>query len=109
MPAAFAPFRHPAFRMLWWANLAANIGLWVQNTGAGWMMTSLDPSPMMVSLVQAASMLPVFMLALPAGALADIIDRRIYLIGAQAWVLSMAALLALLSTQASSAPGGCWC
>ena len=97
MPAAFAPLRHSAFRLLWWANLAANIGLWVQNTGAGWMMTSLDPSPVMVSLVQAASMLPVFLLALPAGALADIIDRRTYLIGAQAWVLSVAALLAVLT------------
>jgi MFS family permease len=106
MPAAFAPFRHPAFRMLWWANLAANIGLWVQNTGAGWMMTSLDPSPVMVSLVQAASMLPVFLLALPAGALADIIDRRVYLIGAQAWVLTMAALLALLTWAGVLGPWG---
>ncbi len=97
MPAAFAPLRHPAFRLLWWANLAANIGLWVQNTGAGWMMTSLDPSPAMVSAVQAASMLPVFLLALPAGAAADIIDRRIYLIGAQAWVFSVASMLALLT------------
>jgi MFS family permease len=106
MPAAFAPFRHPAFRLLWWANLAANIGLWVQNTGAGWMMTSLDPSPIMVSLVQAASMLPVFLLALPAGTLADIVDRRVYLIGAQAWVLSMAALLALLTWAGVLGPWG---
>lgn len=106
MPAAFAPLRHPAFRLLWWANLAANIGLWVQNTGAGWMMTSLDPSPIMVSLVQAASMLPVFLLALPAGAAADIIDRRLYLIGAQAWVLSVAALLAVLAFAGWIGPWG---
>jgi MFS family permease len=106
MPVAFAPLRHPAFRLLWWANLAANIGLWVQNTGAGWMMTSLDPSPVMVSLVQAASMLPVFLLALPAGALADIIDRRAYLIGAQAWVLTVAALLALLTWAGWLGPWG---
>ena len=106
MPAAFAPLRHPAFRLLWWANLAANIGLWVQNTGAGWMMTGLDPSPVMVSLVQAASMLPVFLLALPAGALADIIDRRAYLIGAQAWVLTVAALLALLTWAGMIGPWG---
>jgi hypothetical protein len=54
MPAAgaFAPLRHPAFRMLWTASLAPNVGLWVQNTGAGWLMTSLAPSPLMVSLVQ---------------------------------------------------------
>jgi MFS family permease len=106
MPAAFAPLRHPAFRLLWFANLAANIGLWVQNTGAGWMMTSLDPSPMMVSLVQAASMLPVFLLALPAGAAADIFDRRLYLISAQAWVLSVAALLALLTWAGGVGPWG---
>jgi MFS family permease len=106
MPAAFAPLRHSAFRLLWWANLAANIGLWVQNTGAGWLMTSLDPSPVMVSLVQAASMLPVFLLALPAGALADIIDRRIYLIGAQAWVLTVATLLAVLTWGGMIGPWG---
>lgn len=106
MPAAFAPLRHPAFRLLWWANLAANMGLWIQNTGAGWMMTSLDPSPVMVSLVQAASMLPVFLLALPAGAAADIIDRRLYLIGAQAWVLSVAAGLALLTWAGAVGPWG---
>jgi MFS family permease len=106
MPAAFAPLRHPAYRMLWWANLAANIGLWVQNTGAGWMMTSLDPSPVMVSLVQAASMLPVFLLALPSGAAADIFDRRLYLISAQAWVLSVAALLALLAWAGGVGPWG---
>lgn len=106
MPAAFAPLRHPAFRLLWWANLAANIGLWVQNTGAAWMMTSLDPSPAMVSAVQAASMLPVFLLALPAGAAADIIDRRTYLIGAQAWVLSVAAMLALLTWAGWIGPWG---
>jgi MFS family permease len=66
--AAFAPLRHPAFRALWIANLASNTGLWIQNTGAGWMMTSLAPSPVMVSLVQAAAMLPVFLFALPGGA-----------------------------------------
>ncbi|HEY8609732.1 MAG TPA: MFS transporter, partial [Roseomonas sp.] len=75
-PAAFIPFRNPAFRMLWIATLVSNIGGWVQSTGAGWLMTSLSPSPVMVSLVQVASLLPVFLLALPAGALADIMDRR---------------------------------
>ena len=77
---AFAPLCHPAFRALWIATLASNTGLWVQNTGAGWLMTSLAPSPAMVSLVQAASMLPVFLFALPGGAFADILDRRVTLI-----------------------------
>ena len=56
-PSAFAPLRHPAFRALWIANLASNTGMWIQNTGAGWLMTSLAPSPVMVSLVQAAAII----------------------------------------------------
>ncbi|WP_043839888.1 MFS transporter [Muricoccus aerilatus] len=95
--AAFAPLRHPAFRALWVANLASNTGLWVQNTGAGWLMTSLAPSPVMVSLVQAASMLPVFLFALPGGALADILDRRLTLIGAQLWIAVAGLVLAVLA------------
>jgi MFS family permease len=106
LPQAFAPLRHPVFRTLWLATLASNTGMWVQNTGAGWMMTSLDPSPFMVSLVQAASMLPVFLLALPAGALADIVDRRRFLIGAQLWMLLMAVLLAVLATTDALGPWG---
>jgi MFS family permease len=84
--AALAPLRHAAFRALWIASLASNTGLWIQNTGAGWLMTSLAPSPIMVSLVQAAAMLPVFLFALPGGALADILDRRMTLICAQLWI-----------------------
>ena len=95
--AAFAPLRHPAFRMLWIANLASNTGLWVQNTGAGWLMTSLAPSPIMVSLVQTAAMLPVFLFALPGGALADIFDRRLTLISAQIWISIAGLLLAVLA------------
>jgi MFS family permease len=95
--AALAPLRHPAFRALWIANLASNTGLWIQNTGAGWLMTSLAPSPVMVSLVQAAAMLPVFLFALPGGALADILDRRLTLIGAQLWIAVAGLLLAALA------------
>ena len=103
---AFAPLRHPTFRMLWTASLASNTGLWVQNTGAGWLMTSLAPSPFMVSLVQAASMLPVFLLALPAGAFADILDRRRYLIFAQGWMVVMGLLLCLLTAGDALGPWG---
>lgn len=105
-PRAFLPLRHGTFRMLWLATLTSNIGGWMQNTGAGWLMTSLDPSPMMVSLVQAASMLPVFLLALPAGALADIVDRRTFLISAQVWILAMALILAALTMTGSIGPWG---
>ncbi|RVT89970.1 MFS transporter [Rhodovarius crocodyli] len=95
-PSAFAPLRHPAFRLLWVASLASNIGLWIQNTAAGWLMTSLAPSPAMVSMVQAASMLPVFLLALPSGALADIMERRSYLLLTQAWLFVSATLLVVV-------------
>jgi MFS family permease len=105
-PRALAPLKHPVFRLLWIANLASNIGLWVQNTGAGWLMTTLDPTPVMVSMVQAASMLPVFLFALPAGALADIIERRTYLIIVQLWLVAVAVPLALLDGAGLLGPWG---
>ena len=90
--SAWAPFRHPAFSVLWTATVAANIGSWMFNAAAGWLMTSLDPHPLMVSLVQAATTLPMFLFALPAGALADIFDKRAFLIVVQiaAIVVSLA-------------------
>jgi predicted MFS family arabinose efflux permease len=81
--SAWTPFRHPAFAVLWTAMLVSNIGTWMHDVGAGWLMTTLAPSPLMVALVQAASTLPVFLLALPSGALADIVDRRGLLIAAK--------------------------
>ena len=106
LPAALAPLRHPAFRLLWFANIVANTGMWMQNTGAGWLMTSLAPSPFMVSLVQVAALLPVFLLALPAGALADIMDRRLYLIAGQAWIAAAGLLLAVLTFAGVLGPWG---
>src|SRR3954468_22668912 len=101
---AFAPLRHPIFRSLWIANLASNTGMWIQNTGAGWLMNSLAPSPLMVSLVQAPAMLPVFLFALPGGALADILDRRLTLIAAQLWITAAGLLLAVLATMGLLGP-----
>src|SRR3954465_13626023 len=95
--AAYAPLRHSVFRILWVATLASNTGLWIQNTGAGWLMTSLAPSPVMVSLVQAASLLPVFLFALPGGVLAGIPAGRLTLIAAQIWVVVAGLLLAGLA------------
>ena len=93
LPPALAPLRHQLFRMLWGANVVGSLGVWMQNTGAGWLMTTLSPDPLTVSLVQAATIVPVFLLALPAGALADIVDKRRLLVGTQIWMLSAAALL----------------
>src|SRR5580658_2053413 len=75
-----APFRHPAFAVIWTATLVSNVGGWMYSAASGWLMTSLNPDPLPVSLVQAASSLPICLLALPAGAFADIFDKRKYLI-----------------------------
>lgn len=74
--SASAPFRHRAYAVLWVATLISNIGTWMFNVTSGWVMAELSPSPLMVSLVQAATALPMFLFALPAGALGDIFDRR---------------------------------
>src|SRR4051812_39245831 len=77
-PAAspWSAFHHTTFRVVWTATVVSNIGTWMYNAASGWLMTDLDPDPMIVSLVQVATSLPMFLFALPAGALADIVDRR---------------------------------
>lgn len=85
------------FRALWLAAVASNIGTWMQNVGAEWLMTKLAPTPIMVALMQTAESLPLFLLALPAGALADIIDRRRLLIFTQSWMLVAAVSLGVLT------------
>jgi len=94
LPAALAPLEGPVFRGLWFAWLAANMTMWMNDVAAAWLMTTLTPSPVMVALVQTASTLPVFMLGLPSGALADIVDRRRYFAGTQLWVSLIALLIA---------------
>ena len=83
--------------MLWIAAFASNMGTWIQDVGAAWLMTTLAPSPAMVALVRTASALPMFLFALPAGALADVLDRRRLLLFTQALMLIAAALLAILT------------
>ena len=102
--SAWSPLRIPVFRMLWIATLASNIGTWMHDIGASWLMTSLSPTPVMVALIQTATTLPIFLLAMPAGALADIIDRRSYLIVVQVWLALVAGLLGFLTlTEITSA------
>src|SRR6059036_2994449 len=86
-PSALAPLREPLFRALWIAALVSNVGTWIQEVGAAWLMTSITASPTQVALVQAAATLPIFLLALVAGALADVLDRRRLLLVTQAWML----------------------
>lgn len=96
-PPALLPLRHAVFRSLWIANVITALGTWMQNTGAGWLMTTLSPDALSVSLVQAATIIPVLLLALPAGALADTVDRRLFLIGTQVWTMVAAVALASLT------------
>ncbi len=78
--SAWSPFSYRAFTLLWTATLISNIGTWMHDVGAGWLMTTLNPSPSIVALVQTATTAPIFLLALFAGALADRVDRRRFLI-----------------------------
>lgn len=96
-PTAWTPLSHPLFRTLWIASIASNIGTWMHNVGADWLMTSLAPSPLLVALMQTAENAPLFLLALPAGALADIVDRRRLLLYTQGWMLLSAIALGLLT------------
>src|SRR5438034_4067287 len=92
--SAWSPFRHATFTLLWTATVVANIGTWMYNAASGWLMTSLDPDPLIVALVQVATTLPIFLLALPAGALADVVDRRRFLLAFEVAVTAFSALFA---------------
>jgi len=100
---AWTPFRSMPFAMLWTATVVSNVGTWMHDVGAGWLMTTLSPSPVMVSLVQAATTLPVFLFALVAGAVADIVDRRLLLLIVNLLMGVLAGLFAVIvaSGQAS--------
>src|SRR5487761_868526 len=95
--SGFAPLRIPLFRDRWVASTVSNLGTWMQDTAATWLMTSLTTSPLLIALMQTAASLPVLLFGLLAGATADILDRRSLLIFWQSWMLAAAAILSLLS------------
>ncbi len=72
-----APLRHPVFRRIWLASLVSNLGILIQGVGAAWAMTQMTSSADKVALVQTALMLPIMLIAMPAGAIADMHDRRV--------------------------------
>ncbi|RZL65250.1 MAG: MFS transporter [Variovorax sp.] len=90
---ALTPLKLPVFRMLWSTWLAANICMWMSDVASAWLMTTLTTTPIWVALVQSASTLPVFLLGLPSGALADILDRRRWLVATQFWLAGTAIVL----------------
>lgn len=94
---AWSPLKIGTFRALWLAILASNIGTWVNDVAAAWVMAERTGSPLMVALVQSATTVPIVLLALAAGTLADIVDRRKYLLVTQGWMLLTAALMAVLT------------
>jgi MFS family permease len=101
--SAWAPIRYyPIFRALWIAQFASNVGTWMQTVGAQWLL--VDRSPLLVSLVQTAASLPIVVLALPAGAWADLVDRRRLLLGAQAGMFVAAAALAASTFLGAASP-----
>ena len=104
-PSAWAPFAHRAFALLWVATVISNIGYWMHDVGAGWLMTELSSSPTAVAGVQAATTLPVFLFALVAGALADIVDRRRLLITINILAACAAGTLAIIVWLGLITPG----
>jgi MFS family permease len=100
----WAPLGEPLFRSLWIASVISYTGTWMQNVGAGWLMTQLTMNPLMVGLVQAAGAVPVFLVILPAGALADMVDRRRFLLLTQGWMVLASATLGILTLTSCVGP-----
>lgn len=100
----WAPLANSVFRALWIASLASHIGTWMQNVGAGWLMTDLNSSPLYVALIQTATSLPVFLIGIPAGAAADLFDRRRLLLFTQASMALAAGLLGWLTLIGKASP-----
>lgn len=103
-PSLLQPFQRPGFGMLWLAWLAGNMTMWMLDVTASWRMTELTADPALVAWVQAASTLPMFLLGLASGALADLLERRRFLALAQAWIALVAAALAVLAVTDALTP-----
>src|SRR5215211_7940564 len=102
--STWAPLRSSLFRALWLAALVSNFGIWMQNVGAAWLMTSLSNSPTLVTLVQTATSLPFLVAALPAGVLGDMVDRRWLLVANQGWMTAVALAIGLVTLLGAMTP-----
>jgi MFS family permease len=92
----WSPFHHAIFAVVWIATVVSNIGGWMYSAASGWLMTSLNPDPLIVSLVQVANTLSMFLFAVPAGALADILDKRKFLIVGESSILVVSTIFAVI-------------
>jgi MFS family permease/quinol monooxygenase YgiN len=102
--SAWAPLGHALFRTLWITSVISNIGAWMEDVGVAWLMTSQTPSPLWVALLSTAESLPIFILALPAGALADVVDRRHLLLFTQVWLCLASTILGVLTLLGFATP-----
>jgi MFS family permease len=103
-PSPWSPLRNRLFRAVWIATLVSNVGTWMNDVAAGWLMTTLAPSPAIVALVSAAGTLPVMLLAFPAGAIADIVDRRKLLMAVNVYFMLVIGALAVLTALGMMTP-----
>jgi len=103
---ALAALRHRPFALVWTATLLGNVALWMRDVASGWLMTSLDPRPGMVALVQAASYLPVALFVLPAGVVADVFDRRTVIVTSQLLLCAVGIALGVLTQVGALHPWG---
>jgi MFS family permease len=90
--------RNPAFRILWVASVVSGCCVSAHDMAATWVMNTLSPSPLMISLMSTAAALPFFVMTLPAGALADMVDRKKILMVMHVWLALSAAGLAVLGS-----------
>jgi MFS family permease len=102
--STWTPLREAVFRALWIAAVVSNVGTWMEDVGEAWLMTSLTTSSFLIALVETAGSLPVVFLAVPSGALADIIDRRRLLMITQAWMIAAAATLGIVTIAGLTTP-----
>jgi MFS family permease len=103
-PGPWHPLRNGTFRNLLAANLVSDIGMFMQSVGAAWLMTSLTKNPLYIALIQTATALPFFLLALPAGSIGDIFDRRKLILGTEIWMLVVAIVLTVVTVRGMMTP-----
>ena len=107
--STWAPLQEPLFRTLWIAAFTSNVGTWMQNVAAAWLMTSLTSSATLVALVQTSASLPIFLAGLLSGAIGDVVDRRKLLLVTQGWMMAVAGALGIITLLGATTPGHSCC